>query len=838
MRNTLHFLLAAAIFFSAIWLASGPAASNPRAAEGQQINQATLQVQPVSLPNYDVRAEIRAAAPGRVNQLGVAVAVADSQAMQNAIESFRERFSSGARDKLRVVMNDVGLPKMVMNTEEPLSDPQSGQPDSIARDFLADHPAMFGLDRNQIVEMKLKSEDKDQDTTFLNYEQMIDGVPVFQGQVQVAVNAKGQVLSINEGLVIHDAGINTTPRLLESEAMQRAFQFAGRQAPASFETMEYRSAKGDRAVYRNPFGESREDILSEMRIMRVGQRAVLAWHSYVDVGANEWYEMLVDANTGAMLYRYNLYADVAQGTVFRENGLGGRTVESFVGDTTINTAAGWMGTSTMTTGNNVDAYLDMNADNQPDAINAADLQNGRAFSSIQDFAFSFIPGVDPRTQRAASVANLFYFNNIMHDFAYRLGFTESAGNFQTNNFGRGGTGNDSVRAEAQDGSGTNNANFGTPPEGSRPRMQMFLFTRGTADLNDDRDASFDGDVVLHEYGHGISNRLVGGPANTSCLGGTQAGAMGEGWSDYWAATFYNNGVIGEYVTNNLTRGIRRAAYTVPANTVHDSYADLGAGGFEVHSDGEVWAATLWDLRQTLGAAIADRLVLQGMKFTPCSPSFLNARDGILMADQNLNGGANRCAIWRVFARHGMGVSAQGNNGTTHVAATDIPQDCNGGGGAVTLINEGAENGASGWTANTVRGSAWFIQASTLSHSGANRFRSNSTTNYANNTDTSLVSPSFSLAGRTTASLRYFVKYSTEATFDFFSVEVSTNNGTTWQVLTRVSGASPGFDSWAQQTVNLSQFAGSGGVRLRFRLTSDAAVTGFGVALDDIVVTAQ
>ncbi|HEU0185513.1 MAG TPA: M36 family metallopeptidase, partial [Blastocatellia bacterium] len=636
MRNTLHFLLAAAIFFSAIWLASGPAASNPRAAEGQQINQATLQVQPVSLPNYDVRAEIRAAAPGRVNQLGVAVAVADSQAMQNAIESFRERFSSGARDKLRVVMNDVGLPKMVMNTEEPLSDPQSGQPDSIARDFLADHPAMFGLDRNQIVEMKLKSEDKDQDTTFLNYEQMIDGVPVFQGQVQVAVNAKGQVLSINEGLVIHDAGINTTPRLLESEAMQRAFQFAGRQAPASFETMEYRSAKGDRAVYRNPFGESREDILSEMRIMRVGQRAVLAWHSYVDVGANEWYEMLVDANTGAMLYRYNLYADVAQGTVFRENGLGGRTVESFVGDTTINTAAGWMGTSTMTTGNNVDAYLDMNADNQPDAINAADLQNGRAFSSIQDFAFSFIPGVDPRTQRAASVANLFYFNNIMHDFAYRLGFTESAGNFQTNNFGRGGTGNDSVRAEAQDGSGTNNANFGTPPEGSRPRMQMFLFTRGTADLNDDRDASFDGDVVLHEYGHGISNRLVGGPANTSCLGGTQAGAMGEGWSDYWAATFYNNGVIGEYVTNNLTRGIRRAAYTVPANTVHDSYADLGAGGFEVHSDGEVWAATLWDLRQTLGAAIADRLVLQGMKFTPCSPSFLNARDGILMADQNLN----------------------------------------------------------------------------------------------------------------------------------------------------------------------------------------------------------
>src|SRR5215217_8281133 len=120
--------------------------------------------------------------------------------------------------------------------------------------------------------------------------------------------------------------------------------------------------------------------------------------------------------------------------------------------------------------------------------------------------------------------------------------------------------------------------------------------------------------------------------------------------------------------------IRRAAYTVPAAAVHDSYSDLGAG---VHADGEVWAATLWDLRTQLGAAITDRIVLNGMKFTPTRPSFLNARDGILQADQNLNGGANRCRIWAVFARHGMGVSAVGNDGTTHVAATDVPADCGG-----------------------------------------------------------------------------------------------------------------------------------------------------------------
>src|SRR5262249_55639281 len=178
---------------------------------------------------------------------------------------------------------------------------------------------------------------------------------------QVAVNGNGQVISVNEGMVIPGAGISTIPTFSEVEGLQKAFQFAGVQAPASFNMVENRLAKGDRAVYQNPFGENLENVLSEMRIMRVGPRAVLAWHSYVDIGANRWYEMLIDAKTGALLFRYNLYADVAQGTVFRENGLGQRTLESFVGDTTINTAAGWLGASTVTTGNNVEAYLDSDA---------------------------------------------------------------------------------------------------------------------------------------------------------------------------------------------------------------------------------------------------------------------------------------------------------------------------------------------------------------------------------------------------------------------------------------------------------------------------------------------
>jgi len=231
-------------------------------------------------------------------------------------------------------------------------------------------------------------------------------------------------------------------------------------------------------------------------------------------------------------------------------------------------------------------------------------------------------------------------------------------------------------------------------------MQQYLFTAP----NPDRDSSVDGDVVFHEYGHGISNRLIGN--GSTALSGTQSGAMGEGWSDYWAITINNDGAVGEYVTNNPA-GIRRAAYTVPAAAVHDSYADLT--GTSVHNDGEVWAATLWDLRTQLGAAITDRIVLNGMKFTPTRPSFLNARDGIIQADQNLNGGANRCAIWTVFARHGMGVSAVGNDGTTHVAATDVPADC--GGTCSFSINPtsasfAAAGGSGSVTVSTTAGCNW------------------------------------------------------------------------------------------------------------------------------------
>jgi Zn-dependent metalloprotease len=657
-----------------------------------------------ALPNFDVRLTDRSefndmdlsSTPGRQ----AAMLNARTRSRASAVDQFRSSLRADHANNLRAVVNEAGAMKNFFIDGAALSEPQSDTADNIARRFLARHNSLFTLSAASIDELKLENEDNDQGTTFLSYTQTADGLKVFEGQVQVVVNRNGEVLNVREGFLVDGPPARRRGAMSEARAIAKAFEHAGRTVSPSFVENYARQSATEMSRFANPLDVNYEEVLSEQNVVRVGGESRLAWHIYTDVGPEEWYEMLLDAYTGELLLRHNLYLFEAQGTVYTEApDKGARQLVSFVGDTTINTAAGWMGTATTTTGNNVEAYLDTNADNVADNNNGAGLSAGHATSATQDFTFPFSTTVDPRTQQAAVVTNLFYYNNIMHDFSYNLGFTETARNFQVNNFGRGGTGNDSVRAEAQDGSGTNNANFATPPDGSRPRMQQFLFTSP----NPDRDSSVDGDVVFHEYGHGISNRLIGN--GSTALSGTQSGAMGEGWSDYWAITINNDGAVGEYVTNNPA-GIRRAAYTVPAAAVHDSYADLGAG---VHADGEVWAATLWDLRTQLGATITDRIVLNGMKFTPTRPSYLNARDGIIQADQNLNAGANRCTIWTVFARHGMGVSAVGNDGTTHVAATDVPADC--GGACSFSINPtsasfAAAGGSASVTVTTQAGCNW------------------------------------------------------------------------------------------------------------------------------------
>ncbi len=236
---------------------------------------------------------------------------------------------------------------------------------------------------------------------------------------------------------------------------------------------------------------------------------------------------------------------------------------------------------------------------------------GTASTSSVTYPASADPDVYPGT------VSLFYFNNVEHDYLYSIGFTEQMWNFQFDNFGKGGAGNDAIIAEVQDGSGTDNANMGTPDEGASPRMQMYLFTDGSFRRS---DGDFDWDVIAHEHYHGVSNRSAG-KGSTSCLGTPlvgESGGMGEGWSDFIASSMVDDDNEGEHVTGDQDKGIRRIPYTnyrYSYGSINDinlnvrrnltatdnGIGDQNVGGipFEVHDIGEVWAATLWDMRELM-----------------------------------------------------------------------------------------------------------------------------------------------------------------------------------------------------------------------------------------------
>ena len=477
---------------------------------------------------------------------------------------------------------------------------------------------------------------------------------------------------------------------------------------------------------------------------------------------------------------------------------------------------------TTTQGNNAHAYTDTDANNIPDPGSSPD--GGGALH----FDFPLDLGMDPSTYQPAAVTNLFYWNNIIHDVMYLYGFDEASGNFQEDNLGNGGAGSDYVNAEAQDGSGTNNANFFTPADGSNPRMQMFLWdglmvlevlfppsiagdyntliagfgpqmspdadmagnveyvddgsaepTRGCGALigftpgkialiergdcefgtkvlnaenagaigavvhnctpgspgcstnnpgegiltmgaganggsvtipsyfvaestgitiaselpgtvtisatpdNVDIDGDFDNGIIVHEYGHGISNRLTGGPANVGCLNNEERPS--EGWSDWYGLMFTqevgDTGAdprgIGTFVTEQPVDGvgIRPAPYSTDFGINDYTYGRTADGTLSVpHGIGFVWATIIWEATWelinafgydpdiytpsgTAGNQIMFNLITEGMKLQPCSPGFVDGRDAILDADTLLYGGDNSFLLWAAFARRGLGVNA-------------------------------------------------------------------------------------------------------------------------------------------------------------------------------------
>jgi hypothetical protein len=316
-----------------------------------------------------------------------------------------------------------------------------------------------------------------------------------------------------------------------------------------------------------------------------------------------------------------------------------------------------------------------------------------------DLCFSFDLDLTqpPDAYEEAAISNLFYWSNIIHDLFYQYGFDEASGNFQQYNDDElGGVGGDYLLAEAQDGGGFNNANFLTRPDGQTARMQMYLWNLTMPR----RDGALDSGIIVHEYGHGISMRLTGGPSNASCLQNAEQG--GEGWSDWFALALTAEASdlgsdprgIAAYVLNQSPTGpgIRPAPYSTDMSINHFTYGDI-ADQPVAHGVGFVWGTMLWEVYWNLvevygfdpdlyhgtgGNNIALQLVIDGLKLQPCHPGFVNARDAILLADQVNNEGANQCLLWRAFAKRGLGVSAhQGDRNRTQDGEEgfDLPPDC-------------------------------------------------------------------------------------------------------------------------------------------------------------------
>jgi hypothetical protein len=598
------------------------------------------------------------------------------------------------------------------------------------RVFLTENAALYGLTQAQVEQLTKVSDYTNPagNLSFVEFQQAVNGLPVFQGYVRGIFGADGRLVRTTGLLApgIHGNALATMPALSATAAVSAAAATIKVDVSAdSLAVLERGSDGRTQTVSHGPFDE---DTKTELVYFPLAPGHLVLAYSMVLWQPDNAYYMIVDAQTGTLLWRKNITQDQTQTVTYNiynddsptpssPTALSApgatlppgitRTDVTLISENPAFDDLGWIpdgAGNAITTGNNCDAGLDR------DGVNGIDA-TGRATATGRTFSFPYIPdgATDPTgsnlptdaNYRMGVVTNIFFWTNRYHDLMYNFGFTEAARNFQTNNFGRGGLGNDFVRAEAQDSASTNNANFSTPADGSLPRMQMFIFT--TAPVN--RDGDLDAEVFIHEMTHGLSNRLH---ANATGLQSIESAGMGEGWSDYYARALRSTAsenvdglyAAGGYVTKNYYYGIRRFPYAVRSNVgpngkPHNptTFADtdpaqinLSDGAFppafvgaanEVHNIGDVWCNILLEMRANLvhqlgfatGNPRAIQIVTDGMKLDPVNPTMIDARNSILAANCAGFAGANELDIWQGFSVHGMGFRAGyqlGADGSPHV----------------------------------------------------------------------------------------------------------------------------------------------------------------------------
>ncbi|TPX77973.1 hypothetical protein CcCBS67573_g00724 [Chytriomyces confervae] len=541
----------------------------------------------------------------------------------------------------------------------------------------------------------------------VHFVQVVDGIEVSNAVANVNINPDGSVLSVYSSFItVPTTSFVASDRTSGISADAAVLQYAKAKGLTSKNQLTVTQDGSAYTVKGASFVI--QDIKASKKMYQKGSDLVAVWDLSVDLG-DKWQNAFVSIKTGELVAVSDWTSDFSDANYLavpqNEQAPVGSRLAQLTNPWNLKASPnGWHVIKGQERkdlyGNNVAAASNPNGG--ASQTNSQVLALSRPSSNSLTFNYQLNDGIDAMnpTNINAAITNMFVATNTAHDLFYNYGFTEAAANFQFDNMGKGGLENDGVIATCQDRFNTdpqsrNNANFATPPDGQNGRMRMYVF-----DLtNPGRDGAFDNSVIYHEFGHGLSNRLTGGGSNPNCLANTISGGMGEGWSDVWAvvmtlpnsATRATNVEMGKYVLGG-SKGIRRYPYSTSLTTNPLKFSKLATLN-EVHDIGEVWCSALYEVfwnmvdvsgwvnpadlvtSQASGAGNADfvSIVVQGMKLQPCSPSFLQARDAILQADQALYRGKYACAIWKGFAKRGMGVNAR--TGGAYTDNGDIPAAC-------------------------------------------------------------------------------------------------------------------------------------------------------------------
>ncbi|MFN0087012.1 MAG: M36 family metallopeptidase [Blastocatellia bacterium] len=675
------------------FLLRASAQRRPESAEANPRSQASRQL-PGTRENFD----LRAMHPRSISAASLADAPLERGATAGRARMANESRLKRAHRNLQIRWSSLSEgPSRLLSFTEPLTPPGDGDAEATARRFLRENEDLFRLKAGEVESLRVgrRFRTDHNGLTHITLSQMVAGREVFQAEYTIHVDRDGAVIAANGELIPEiAAAVNAArARLSAEEALRIAAREVGQDLPAP-PALKSLPAGPDQSQTFNGSAGFGGDVPARLLYFPLSATQVrLAWQFTIPMRETpDLYYVIIDADRGSLLYLNNLtcYFDEnplkPHGLVYTKEsprpnvprtGSSPAVVQRedlpfratpFNGKVVFNTSDPhfdwWAGaTADRLISNNTTTYLDRDS-----SANVPDEPRLMVPDGNYTFPVDLTAAPTEENNQKSAQANLFYWINRYHDILYSYGFNEAAGNFQTDNFNLGGAGGDPVRGEAQDGSGTNNANFSTPVDGMPGRVQMFLWTGAPM-----RDGDFDQGVIIHELTHGLSNRLIG---NANGLGSTQDRGMGEGWSDWFGLVLLaqegdtpsGEYPVGQFVTNNYVQGIRRFPYSTNLAVSPLTYKDvpLNTG---VHPIGEIWCNALWEMRAQLiqkygfqeGQRQSLQLVVDGMKLSPIIPTFIDARNAIILADRVNNGGANQCLLWQAFAKRGIGFRADSND---------------------------------------------------------------------------------------------------------------------------------------------------------------------------------